>query len=72
MKPNCWNCGSDGSHRQALEMIRDISSSFLKEDMEKWRMSEVRLYMTVIANITVKTIGDGEVYTEVGDTGKTQ
>jgi hypothetical protein len=53
-------------------MIRDISSSFLKEDMEKWRMSEVRLYMTVIANITVKTIGDGEVYTEVGDTGKTQ
>jgi len=72
MKPNCWNCGSDGSHRRALEMIRDISSSFLKEDMEKWRMSEVRLYMTVIANITVKTIGDGEVYTEVGDTGKTQ
>jgi hypothetical protein len=53
-------------------MIRDISSSFLKEDMESWRMSEVRLYMKAIANITVETIGESEVYTEVGDTGKTQ
>ena len=35
-------------------------------------MSEVRLYMKAIANITVETIGESEVYTEVGDTEKTQ